>query len=343
MTEASTFPQTDWERAAPESQGIDAAKLDAAMACMDEFTLDEGVRQALVVRNGRMIWCGDDIDNLHPVWSCSKSFTSICLGLMIDDGVCTLDEPLAKYVPALAEHYADATIRHFAGFTVGYAHQDDSTAGEISRPFTPAAPLFAPGKRYVYGMATDVLGHAITRMAGRTMKELFTERIAEPIGMDPGQWTWGNWGEVDGRLVNGGSGSHAKGVWITARQIARVGWLFVNEGCWAGRQLLSREWVDESTKPQSTPDTPPHDPDAWYTRLPGSYGLNWWVNGVAPDGKLQWPAATERTCAIQGNNNNICFVIPEWNMVVVRLGADGIISTDLYDRFFVKMREAMMD
>jgi len=334
------FPQSDWLTATPESQGVDAAKLDEAMACMEAFTLDEGVTQALVIRNGRMIWRGDDIDNMHPIWSCSKSYTSCCLGMLVDDGVVSLDEPVANYLPELAEHYPTATFRHFANFTVGYRSKPTGE-GQPPWPLEPGPALFAPGERFIYSMATEELGYAITKIAGETLKGMFKRRIADPIGMDPTQWDWGAWGVIDGLVVNGGAGNLAKGIWTTARQIARLGWLFVNRGRWEDTQLLSADWVDEATRPQMANTVPPHDPQGWYIDLPGSYGLNWWVNGHTPDGTRMWPTAPARTCAIQGNNNNICFVIPEWNMVAVRLGTDGIIKNQLYDKFFAKMKAAL--
>ncbi len=337
----AVFPATDWEAASPASQGVDPRRLDAAMARLEAITLDEGVSQTMVIRHGRVIWAGPDIDNLHPVWSCSKSFTSACLGLLVDDGAVALDEPVANHLPALTEHYPTATFRHFASFTVGYAHRPLEVEGQPAWPFVPAEPLFAPGERYIYGMATDMLAYVLTRIAGEPLAELFRRRIARPIGIPDDQWAWGDWGFIDGVRINGGSGCYAKGLWITARQMARMGWLFVQRGRWGERQLLSEAYIDDATRPQSTPDTPPHDPQAWYKRLPGSYGLNLWVNGVAPDGRRQWPAAPASTSAIQGNNNNICFIVPDWDMVLVRLATDGIIETDLYDGVFEILREAV--
>jgi len=340
-TVQSVFPVADWQTASPESQGVDPQRLAEAIARLEAITLEEGVSQTMVVRHGRVIWAGPDIDNLHPVWSCSKSFTSACLGLLVDDGAVDLDEPVANHLPALAEHYPTATFRHFAAFTVGYAHRAAAVDGQPAWPFVPAAPLFAPGERYIYGMATDVLAWALTRIAGEGLAELFRRRIARPIGIPDDQWAWGDWGFIDGLRIHGGSGCYAKGLWITARQMARVGWLWANGGRWGDRQILSRAYVDQATRPQSTPDTPPHDGEAWYKRLPGSYGLNLWVNGLTPDGRRQWPAAPPSTSAIQGNNNNICFILPDWNMVLVRLGTDGIISTDLYDGVLEILGEAI--
>jgi CubicO group peptidase (beta-lactamase class C family) len=52
------------------------------------------------------------------------------------------------------------------------------------------------------------------------------------------------------------------------------------------------------------------------------YGYNWWVNGKLPSGQLRYPGAPPRTFVASGHNNNRLWVIPEWGLVIVRLGQD---------------------
>ncbi len=82
----TVFPGADWEVAAPDSVGLDAARLAAATAWLSARTGDDGVRQLGIVRHGRLVWQGDRIDAVHGVWSLTKSFTSTALGLLIDEG-----------------------------------------------------------------------------------------------------------------------------------------------------------------------------------------------------------------------------------------------------------------
>ena len=70
-----------------------------------------------VIRNGRMIWEGANADRAHEVFSVTKSFTSSILGLLIDDGVISLDTPAANYFPELAEKYGDVTLQHLVNMT----------------------------------------------------------------------------------------------------------------------------------------------------------------------------------------------------------------------------------
>lgn len=338
------FPAADWQQATPESQGLDSARLQEAMDRLAEIACDQGNTQSLVIRNGTMVWHGPDIDNKHTVWSCTKSFMAMSLGLLVDDGKCTLDSVAADFLPCLKEHYPTVTLRQFANFTSGYAgkaEEPDETLAHLI--FEPSKPLYAPGTMFHYSQSSDQLANVLTRIAGEPLRDLFRRRIAEPAAMAPAAWSWGDFGEIDRLAVCGGSGSYEKGISITARQIARMGWLLANGGAWNGRQLLSREYVREMTSPQVANTVPPYDPQAWYLRLPGSYGVNTWINGITPGGKRMWPDAPPGVSVIQGNMNNFCFAIPEWRMVLVRMGTDGRINNDRYTEVFARLRLALKD
>lgn len=149
----------------------------------------------------------------------------------------------------------------------------------------------------------------------------FKHRIADPIGMNAEAWTWGDFGLVDGLRINGGSGNGGKHVQISARELARFGHLMLNRGRWRDRQLIPEDWVRQATSVQ----VPASMKNAWIKSGivgPGQYGFNWWRNAPDADGKLTWPGAPEDTFAAQGHNNNKLYVIPSWQMVIVRLGLD---------------------
>jgi len=96
---AGVFPSAQWDEATPKSQGVDSAKLKAAAELLAKTVGNDGARELVVIRHGRMIWRGDDIDKRHGVWSATKSFTSTVLGLLIADGKCTLDTRVAEVLP----------------------------------------------------------------------------------------------------------------------------------------------------------------------------------------------------------------------------------------------------
>lgn len=342
----AAFPGTRWEEVSPESQGVDPAALESAMDCLAEHVGRDGAKRAVVVRNGRLIWKGPEADHVQGVWSVTKAFTSTVLGLLVDDGTCTLDTRAAEVVPALAETYPSVTLRHFATMTSGYRAQGDEPQGDYAHgpsrtPLVPsAAPLFAPpGSSYAYwDSAMNQFGNVLARLAGEPLKDLFRRRVAEAIGMDSARWNWGD--PARAGAVGTGSGNHHGHVMISALDLARLGHLFLQRGTWNGRRLISASWVEAATIAQVPVGLPLAGPATWLDGR-GVYGYNWWVNGLGPDGRRRWPAAPPGTFAASGFNNNKCFVIPEWAMVVARLGLDGRAENAAWSAFFEKLSAAL--
>jgi CubicO group peptidase (beta-lactamase class C family) len=346
-----TFPEEHWQEAKPEAQGIDSTKLNAAVSYLKDNSGSDGVKELVIIRNGVMIWKGTDIDKMHGVWSLTKSFTSTVLGLLIDDKKATLDTLAKDYVPTMAEVYPDITLRHFTTMTSGYYAVGDEPHGSYkhgpsSTPFNPApTPLFKPpGSRYAYwDSAMNQFANVLTRIADEPIEDLFKKRIADPIGMDRSKWDWGDFGKIDGIVVNGGSGNNNKHMFISSRELARFGHLFLNRGKWNNKQLISASWVDTATKSHVPASMPLETLSGADGR--GVYGFNWWVNGLKPNGKRNWPGAPSGTYAASGYNNNDMFVIHEWNMVIVRLGLDQsefAISDAIFSTFLEKVGQAII-
>ena len=317
------FPLPDLAPPPAGASVIPAGKVAEAVEALRRVVGPDGVSGVIVVHNGYMLWAGDRIDEKHPVWSCTKSFLSTCLGLLWDDGKASPDDLLSKHLPELAVDHPAVTLRHLATFTSG--------VNVLNAKLEVGPPDYAPGEAIHYSLQSDILGLALTRAAGESLRDLFKRRIADPIGMDPAGWEWKIAGERDGIPVNGGAGVPETALHMTARTLARFGWLYANDGVWNGRRLISRRYIDEATVPQVAPRLRMHDPKEWYHVLPGTYGLNWWTNGIRSDGRRLWPHAPARAFAAQGNRNNICIVVPGWKLVLVRAGQDNVIDVDLYD------------
>ncbi|MCU0915928.1 MAG: beta-lactamase family protein, partial [Planctomycetes bacterium] len=342
-------PAQDWQQATPESQGLDSARLQMAADYLRDNAGPDGANELAIIRHGYLVWKGSNIDKVHGIWSATKSFTSTVLGLLIDDGKVTLDTPVKDFLPTLAATYPTVTLRHFTTMTSGYRARQDEPRGSYRHgpsptPFDPCStPLFAPGTQYAYwDSAMNEFGNVLTRIAGEPLQDFFKRRIADPIGMNPRQWRWGDFGKIEGITVNGGSGNSNNHIFISAREMARLGHLFLNRGHWNGRQLISEKWADLATSshvPVSLPLWPDSGADGR-----GTYGCNWWVNGVQADGRRKWPGVPVGTYSASGFNNNDMFVIPEWNMVIVRLGLDQnqrAITDTVYSNFLSKVGQAL--
>ncbi|HEY9248540.1 MAG TPA: serine hydrolase [Rariglobus sp.] len=317
------FPASAWTPPPAGAPVIPAAKVTEAVSVIERVVGADGVSGTIVVQNGYILWSGDHVNEVRPVWSCTKSFLSTCLGLLWDDGKLSPDDLASKHLPDLAKDYPTVTLRHLATFTSG-VHINDGT-------LDAGPPDYSPGAAMHYSAQADLLALALTRIAGEPLRDLFKRRIADPVGMDPAGWVWKDFGEHDSLIVNGGAGRPERGLHMTAQNLARFGWLYANDGVWNGRRLISQRYITEATVPQVDARIPLHDPKGWYHVLPGRYGLNWWTNGIGADDKRLWPSAPASAFAAQGNKNNICIIVPEWKLVLVRTGQDKIIDVGLYD------------
>jgi CubicO group peptidase (beta-lactamase class C family) len=333
-----TFPGADWQEATPETLGVDSTKMEIAFSYLSQY-LD--VSSTAVVRNGYLIRKSPSIDSRFGTFSCTKSYTSTVLGLLSDDGRASLDTLAKDYVLAMAPDYPAVTLKHFATMTSGYDAQ--GTTYDIydgsTTPFTPTTPLFTPpGSKFAYfDDAMNEFGNVLTQIAQEPIYNLFKRRIADPIGMT--DWGWPNLGVVNGYVVYEGSGNQT-GINISARQMARLGHLFLNRGNWNGVQLLSASWVDQATSNQ-VPVSIPHSGIRATLDGRGVYGFSWWVNGIKVDGTRKWPSAPLKTFTAWGIHDNHIWVIPEWNMVITRTG-DGVdVSDAVWDGFLSRLSAAV--
>ncbi len=344
------FPDREWRVATPESQGVASAQLKEMVTWLDQHSGPDGATALVILRNGFLIWQGPDADVSHKIFSCTKVFTSAVLGLLVDDGQCGLDDLALRHWPGLDDHqpaYRRITLRHLATMSGGYrgivrSVSPEEPWGDPMGYLVPQSPRYEAGTACAYhDHDVALLGSILTRLARQPLKEVFRQRIADPIGMK--RWNWGVVGTLEnGIALNNPAGTPARnpGVQITALDLARLGHLYLNHGNWNGRQLLSATFVDAATTNQ-VPVSRPHangaDPG-------GHYGFYWWTNGRQRNGRSPWPAAPPRTYSARGAAANACFVIPEWDMVITRLAAaaeDSRISDQTWNTFFSQLAPAI--
>ncbi|MFA5329445.1 MAG: serine hydrolase [Prolixibacteraceae bacterium] len=315
----------------PRSQPVDtifAQKLGNALNYIEGVCGENGIKRVVILKDDKVVFKGTESEVTQRVWSCTKSFVSTVLGLLISEGKCLLDDKVCNYLPELNEYYPDVTFRNFTTMTSGYkAIGDDETVGhgQSRTPFRPSGDrLFAPGTEFRYwDSAMNTFALALTKVAGESLKTYFTKKVADKIGMDPEKWDWQDFGEIDGLLVASGAGNRG-GIFISASEMARFGLLFLNRGVWDGQQIIPQPWIAEATSAQVKNIIPNNETP---------YGFNWWTAGTFPD-------APKGTFAAQGHNNNNCIVVPEWNLVVTRLGLDGNIDDEKWNKFLQIIGEA---
>lgn len=285
------FPGETWRRATPESQGVDPAGMKNAVDFMDQQFGPDGAKELVIIRNGCLIWEGPQADAYHPIWSCTKTFTGTVLGLLVQDGSCTLDTRAVEREVHLADEYplySRITLRHLASMCGGYQGEvkdvrEDRPWGDPMAFLSPRAPYFEAGTAVQYNdHDMFLLGKILTLLAREPLQDVFQRRVAGPIGMT--RWEWGVSGTVDGIRLNnppgnpGGAGGG--GVKTTACELARFGLLYLNRGSWNGRQLLAASYVNQATTNQVPASAEYRNHD-----FRGRYGFYWWVNGIMASGR----------------------------------------------------------
>ncbi len=307
------FPTTHWTRGRAQEVGVDSVVLADALRYLGSHCKEGGLSETMVIRHGRLIWAGDSIRKVHDIWSCTKSFTSTAVGLLAAEGKLALDQPVADHEPLLNELYPKATYRHFLTMTSGYDATGKNRWGEESQdwsstPFRPGPPIFAPGTAFTYwDEAMIMLGRAATQAAETSLENYLAETLMYPIGIK--NWAW--WSEEalkDGTPVNFGG----TGIKMCAADQARFGHLFLNDGVWDGKRVLPEGWVAQATTNQVPKTLGLANTGRKSTDGRGIYGFNWWV--------INAPVKAYYT---SGLNHNVCLVVPEWDMVIVRMGVDG--------------------
>ncbi len=323
------FPRESWLAASPESQGLSSAGLAEAVEYMADNFGAEGADELVIIRDGYLVHQGPRCDAYHALRSVTKVFTSTVLGVLVGDGRCGLETRAAELLPELAEQYPGyrgLRLRHLASMTGGYQGKvvDVGPGQEWGDPLvyvtTPDRPAFEPGSQIAYNdHDVHLLGRLLaTRVAREPLGETFQRRIAGPLGMT--RWEWGASGVVDGMVHHNAAGTPAlrggSGVKTTPLDLARLGLLYLNGGVWNGRQLLPSWYVAEAT----TTRVPPELPGRSRSLLGGAYGYYWWTNGLMATGRRRWPSAPAGAYTAHGGSTNYCLVIPEWRMVIVRMG-----------------------
>jgi len=337
------FPTDSWQEKTPEDLGVITEKMQEALNYLASESGEDGLEEVFIAVNGYTIYKGDSIYKKHNIYSSSKSFTSSVLGILTDQGSLSEATYAKEIDSAMSQLYPDVQLKHFSSMTSGYSGKGSTRWNEVSEdwsltPYDIDAPLFVPGTEYAYwDEAQMMFGRLLTMHTGKTMKSVFDENIGKHIGI--GEYKWNPEQEVNGIEINNG----CTNVMINAEQLARFGHFYLNKGNWNGKQLLSKEWISKATQNQvfteKVADTDRNNVDGR-----GCYGYNWWVNGKMPAGSYHMPDAPKSLYYASGLHNNMCFVIPEWNMVFVRRGEDGNPAKGksfVYNEFFKRMALAI--
>ena len=275
-------------------------------------TVKHKVHSALLIHKGNLVleeYYGDyGINDQHDLRSTTKSVRSLLLGIAIDKGfIEDIDDPIQKYVKTpvakknVDERKQAITIRHLLTMSSGLDCNDwdKKSRGQEDKvykkknwlQFTLDLPMINdPGEVAAYcSMGVVLATEAIRQASGMEIDEFAHRYLFEPLGISNMSW-----GHTSKRK---NIPSSAKRLYMTPRDMAKIGMLILNDGTWGQKQIISKEWIDEATTS--------------HTQITGiDYGFWWW----------NIPFGTYTSISATGNGGQYIFVIPELDMVAVFTG-----------------------
>jgi CubicO group peptidase (beta-lactamase class C family) len=278
-----------------------------------------GEPNGLILRGGRIVAEWGDTHQADMTFSVAKSYLSILAGLAWDRGL--IRDPYEKVRRTVEDggfdppHNATITWHHLLQQTsewegVLWDKPDlvDRNRAVAGRP--SAAPkgthreLRPPGEFWEYNdVRVNRLSLALLRVWRRPLREVFRDLVMDPIGASR-DWDWAgyrnSWVEIDGRRMQSVSGgSHwGGGVFIHARDQARIGLMLLRRGVWGSHRILSEAWVERMLEP---------------CPLNPQYGYLWWLNtryGL-------YPSAPSTSYFARGAGGNLTWIDPENDIVAV--------------------------
>ena len=294
----SYWPTTGWRTSTPEEQGFDSTKLaEGLQAFQDQKT---NLDSLLIIRNGYVIldayFYPYDHSIPHKLASVTKSFTTTLIGIAIDQGLIQLDQPMVSFFPDRTIANLDAlkksiTVRHLVsnmnGFQSGCLSGDEPTLNTMrSKPDWVQAVLdrkmvHEPGTVFCYDSPGMHLLSAILQEAtGMTELDFARQNLFEPLGISEVYW------QADPQGYNHGWGD----LFLKPGDAAKLGYLWLNQGVWDGKQVVSSAWVADSIKVHNNGGM-------------DDYGYGWWVS--------------EDSFYAFGRGGQNVKVYPEYNAIVV--------------------------
>ena len=333
------WPGDTWATSTPAAEGIDPLAIDSLVADIEagEYGLVDAfmlIRNGKVVADHRFAhdyvtisaqyepadhqYDYDAPDwhpylrgtELHTLQSVTKSITSAALGIAIDEGLLgNVDTPVMSFFEPYVPYVTDArkestTLEDFLTMRSGIAWQTEGVtygSGEHSTDLLEASDEWirfvldqptdtTPGSRYEYNDGVSVLlGKILREATGQRIDEWARRRLFEPIGITDFFW----------KITPDGEADTEGGLYLSTEDLARIGYLFLRNGQWDGRQVVSAEWVAESTSPVVLD----------VSRDGSAYGYQWWVPN-SDDGAT-------RVFAGNGYGGQFLLVSPQHDIVAV--------------------------
>ena len=341
-----------WTTAAPDNVGMDGAQLCGIAARLEQRATS--VHSVVVARHGKLVfeqyfpgydqpWGQPEgqhdftATTKHDMRSASKSLTSLLVGIAIDRKlIAGVDEPVLKFFPdyqvVKQAGWEAITLRHLLTMSSGIKWDEarawtdpkndephlgfeaDPIGYVLSRPV--AAP---PGTLWAYnGGGTDLLGNIIERISGKPLEAFAREVLFQPLGITDVEWK---------AYPKNGKIAAAAGLRLRPRDAAKIGQLVLNRGQWNGQQVVSADWIAQSTTPRFQA--------IGYFGSTLFYGYQWWMGrSLTGDKEIKWIGAF-------GWGGQRIFIVPELDLVMMTTAAqygqpkEGLAAIDILSNIVI--------
>lgn len=333
-----------WKTASLGDVGIEKSRIIRLMKKLTDRDTDHYVQGIVIIKNGKLVFeeyfPGTQItpedfaagnitvkkanfarDTLHFTASASKSVTSILVGIAIDKGLIQgINEDLFSYFPEYS-HLNTAgkekiTIEHALSMTSGLPWHETSKYDDPSNDWAAMffhkdpigyvlgkSPVAPPGTKFIYSSGTtNLLGEIVRRTSGRTLSEFGEKYLFSPLGISSYEWV----GFLHAKNMAVASSS----LYLRPRDMAKIGQLYLQEGTWDKKRIVSAEWVKASVK-ESVHFSPSSNP---YPYLTTGYGYQWWLGTYDSRNIDAFIAA--------GFGGQFIIVLPEVDTVVALTGGN---------------------
>ncbi len=302
------WPTDEWQTADPSEVGIDASYLEAMMEYID----DQGhnIHSVIVVHDGYIVWEEYPMDTYNPtkthmLQSCTKSFTSTLIGIALHEGfIDNVSQKMVDFFPNRTIENLDSrkmniTLYHILTMSEGmywtehdYPYTDDRNTLKQMWDSTDAIqhildqPMVRePGESWHYNSGMSILlGAIIEQVTGQSVESFAEEYLFDRIGI-------GDYGWIS--MARSGVLHTDGGLYLSSRNMARLGYLMLNNGTWNGTEIVSQEWVHDATRTQVS-----------ISQFMG-YGYQWWTY------------LDQGVYAATGHYEQKIYVVPEDDLVVV--------------------------
>jgi len=261
----------------------------------------------LLVKDGKLIceeyFYGYTGNDLHQIESCTKSITSLLVGIAKDQGFLTdLKEPLYTIFPSYphlkSKGYDEINITNLLTMTSGFSPEYEPYQASDRIEFSLNRKLVAnPGEKFIYdGGNPEILGAILKMRTGLFADEFAEKNLFYPLEIKKYDW---NVFKQNGYPCMGGS------LQMLPRDMAKIGLLILNNGQFNGQQIISEEWIKESTTIKTKTNNEGDD-----------YSYLWWninIHSDTSDYKSIWA---------NGWGSQFIYIFPELDVVIVTTGAN---------------------